>query len=883
MIAHQSLRGLQVLQQYVHDFGATVVNAFDVDAWRTATTLEVLGLRLIVRAGTVEVSVRQIDASGERVELFRLSQSGKGVAIGPAMSLAEMQGALLPEIIHASEGADYQIVFITDDPPARPYARINYVFCTFRRAEYVQRNAQVFRTYLRRWRDHAEAAHLTVIDNGASGPTALDCGVTADADVSVFANDNTGGAGGFGRGIYETAYGALASQGFTHVCLLDDDIYLTPEMFARNTAMVRYLRPGIHLGAPMYPASSPNAVPTRSACFGHGYRGTVHPSDQALGGGLDTSRPEDFVRMRRDPDSTGWWWDCIALEDVHRIGLPYPFFVKMDDVEYGLRLKDAGVRLVIPFSFWVLHDDFEEKYSAAMQYFRFRNRWVLLCQQGLPMGPSALEAEWFQLVREMISARKYEHAQLLLDAMTHFLQGPDHLVRAEKQILAGIFRIVRHEKNVPMPQPPNGAQVVNGLALPATRRTQRLNTVTVNNHFMPLRENIAIDTSRPFSATDCRRGQTVSYWNSAKGVGYTVTRDSRRALRQIRSLATVARRLRAMLPTLAEQYRLRKAHLVSPAFWATYGQFGAPLRLAESDAETPAERDLRHELGRLQLLTQQAAAAERIAETRVGAEDLIFLNAIRNSHQGKRCFVLGNGPSLTVADLELLAGEVTFAANKIYLCFDQTSWRPTYYSVEDLLVAQNCRSQIMALEGMTKIFPDHMLRFLPRRPNHHYARWLPPADNTSSFREFSNDLVKGICWGSTITYSMLQMAVHMGFKEIYLLGIDHSYIEPESRADGALVSQGERNHFHPDYRKPGEKWHLPVLDRLEASYGFAREATERLGVKVWNASRFSKLDVFDRADLDEVMGKKPRLPHAGSDASSEKPDRTEGNLLNYGG
>ena len=33
-------------------------------------------------------------------------------------------------------------------------------------------------------------------------------------------------------------------------------------------------------------------------------------------------------------------------------------------------------------------------------------------------------------------------------------------------------------------------------------------------------------------------------------------------------------------------------------------------------------------------------------------------------HSGRRAFIIGNGPSLTVADLERLKGEVTFASEQ---------------------------------------------------------------------------------------------------------------------------------------------------------------------------------------------------------------------------
>ena len=841
------IHGIYPLQRYVHAFDHNVVNAFDLDAWARATTLRRIGIRLVVRKGHVRMSLRHITSEGHATQLAEVEQEGPGTRILPDITIADYQGALLPVIEEQSPGANFDIVFATDEAPVTPELRINYIFCTFKRPEYVQRNTEVFRTYLRHNRAENEA-HLTVIDNGSEAGS-NDCGVIPDAHVSVMANNNTGGAGGFGRGIYESCYGALADQDFTHVCLLDDDIYLDPEMFARNTAFLRFLKPGHYLGAPMYPTSSADQIPRQSACFGHRYRGTAHPSDIALGDNLPTRDIAAFLRMDRHPDSTGWWWSCISVADIHRIGLPYPFFIKMDDVEYGLRLKNAGVELVIPFSFWVLHDDFEEKYSAAMQYFRFRNRWILLAQQNRQEDAATFCAEYAALVRNFIAGRKYEHAQLLLDAMAHFLKGPDWLIANEKTILKGIFAQVRHEKNIPMPTPPGGAPVVNELELPTSARTVRLNRLTMNNHFIPLKDEVAIDTTRPSRLTDCRRARTVSYWNAEKHVGFTVTRDSLRALRQTRRLKSLGAELARQLPALFQSYRAAKPHLTSEAFWATYGKFGESPRLG-GNAESAALRDMRRNLAHM----QQSAARQRGQERQpITDADNAFLNAIRNRYLGQRCFVLGNGPSLTVSDMELLKNEVTFAANKIYLCFDQTDWRPTFYSVEDLLVAQNCRTEILALEGSTKIFPHHMLPFLPRQANHHYVRWLPPADNRSPFREFSTDLTRGVCWGSTITYSMLQMAVHMGFRDIYILGLDHSYIEPATKQDGALISEGEVNHFHPDYRKPGEKWHYPVLDRLENSYRFAKDYCESIGVSIYNASRSTKLDVFPRVDLDAVL------------------------------
>lgn len=53
----------------------------------------------------------------------------------------------------------------------------------------------------------------------------------------------------------------------------------------------------------------------------------------------------------------------------------------------------------------------------------------------------------------------------------------------------------------------------------------------------------------------------------------------------------------------------------------------------------------------------------------------------------KRCFFIGNGPSLTLDDLERLHlnGEICFASNRICGIFDKTEWKPDIYALHDLV------------------------------------------------------------------------------------------------------------------------------------------------------------------------------------------------------
>jgi hypothetical protein len=83
-----------------------------------------------------------------------------------------------------------------------------------------------------------------------------------------------------------------------------------------------------------------------------------------------------------------------------------------------------------------------------------------------------------------------------------------------------------------------------------------------------------------------------------------------------------------------------------------------------------------------------------------------YLKQFKNLHPGERCFIIGNGPSLTPEDLAKLKSEISFGSNKIYLAFDQTEWRPSYYVVEDDHMIRQHHKTIRDLNGFVKFVSD---------------------------------------------------------------------------------------------------------------------------------------------------------------------------------
>ncbi len=242
------------------------------------------------------------------------------------------------------------------------------------------------------------------------------------------------------------------------------------------------------------------------------------------------------------------------------------------------------------------------------------------------------------------------------------------------------------------------------------------------------------------------------------------------------------------------------------------------------------------------------------------------LKALKNKHKGERCFIIGNGPSLRISDLDLLNDEITFAFNKIYLAYDQTDFRPTYYMVADVNVIKNNAGRINGLcDESIKLFP------------YEYDHVIQPTERTIYFNfdyeylyytkmpKFSKNPLRCMYCGGTVTTKALQLAYYMGIREVYLIGIDFSFKVPDNRLQNGIVSsEGEINHFHPDYRKEGEVWGLPDLALQERYYRLAKKIYESDGRRIFNATRGGKLEVFPRIDFDLLFPGDSGMSNPGS-------------------
>lgn len=223
------------------------------------------------------------------------------------------------------------------------------------------------------------------------------------------------------------------------------------------------------------------------------------------------------------------------------------------------------------------------------------------------------------------------------------------------------------------------------------------------------------------------------------------------------------------------------------------------------------------------------------------------LTRFQNIHKGKRCFIIANGPSLKMADLDTLQrhGEICMAVNGIFKAFDMTEWRPDYYFICDIFGLLQWKKDILQMEAEDKFIADtgwYLDKAEIAENIHKFHVYEEYCD--TELPKFSDDFSKCAYWGGSVVYDgPLQMAAYMGFKEIYMLG-----------ADCTVEASRKKQHFVENYEddKFSKSFGLNTK-QLFKGYEAARRYCEQHRIKLCNATRGGALEVLERVDFDNLF------------------------------
>jgi hypothetical protein len=221
------------------------------------------------------------------------------------------------------------------------------------------------------------------------------------------------------------------------------------------------------------------------------------------------------------------------------------------------------------------------------------------------------------------------------------------------------------------------------------------------------------------------------------------------------------------------------------------------------------------------------------------------LKELKNRYSGEKAVIVCNGPSLLKTDFSLLVDIYCFGLNKINLLFENQSWRPSsIVAINRFVIEQN--ADFFNQTDIPLFIDSKGIKSIRSRDNIIYLHSSGPP-------KFARDCTVSICQGYTVTFVAMQLAFHMGFKAIALIGCDHRYDTRGTPSKTVTSGEIDHNHFDPHYFANGKKWQLPDLLNSEVFYTLARDIYQQDGRYILNATEGGNLDVFPRITLERFL------------------------------
>lgn len=246
-----------------------------------------------------------------------------------------------------------------------------------------------------------------------------------------------------------------------------------------------------------------------------------------------------------------------------------------------------------------------------------------------------------------------------------------------------------------------------------------------------------------------------------------------------------------------------------------------------------------------------AQSAFRVATNAVRHSSRAYpeLAALKGRHVGKRGWIIGNGPSVRLDDLERIPkGDVVFCFNRFYLSYGDCSLREDYVVSADTLMIRDFGQEMIDISTGLPLFCTS-----PAGTTHLSGKFVELIPGGHSVPLFSLDPLEYVNIGGSSVYVALQTAHYMGIRDIVLYGLDYSFTF-NLRRDPRFpfpVSFEDGNHFIKSYRG-AKPWCPPTWRDIAAGFLNARIAFEASGGRIVNATRGGKLETFPRVDFDQV-------------------------------
>lgn len=525
----------------------TYFNGFCYTKYREYTTVE--NVRFSCEfSGSARIELCVFDG---QEHIISSGEYNKTADIPFSLSALPEFGFLYPKITALTECELRSGEYISDCEPMAISCCI--AICTYKRENYVLKNIAKLRKY-----KFSVINKVFVIDNGKT----LDSQVLTDAFINVLPNKNYGGCGGFTRGLIEAHDG-----NYSHVILMDDDVELHPETLEQMTVFVSLLKPAYSnswFSTGMLPLDNPFCQFELGSEW-DGKRAIVHKHN------VDILDQNVLLDNLNNPDvEYGGWWTLLMPVSVTENGLPYPFFIKFDDVEYALR-KSASTQIITMNGIAVMHEAFDRKKSFVLEYYNLRNELAVNAIHGKYGTMGAVKRFLYEIVKHMCLYR-YDNIPLVMRAVNDFLDGPDFFLNCDEESYNQNL-IETTPKLIPLNNIPEWNEQLRCDYHQLDKRITPVMILTLGGHIIPsflLKNEIsAVPLSRT-GAVDCFMKKSVIQYQLGGNTGLVVHRSFMKFMKYSMLSAGIAFKLLFRFSKVKKQLCKHSTEISSFDFWKNH-------------------------------------------------------------------------------------------------------------------------------------------------------------------------------------------------------------------------------------------------------------------------------------------------------------------------
>lgn len=387
--------------------GDTYMNIFDIKTWKKYTDISQICFTMkFFGKGKVKVIWELEEGKKQILHIFINEEQTEQCFIYEVPKELK-EGFLYFEIEAISDLKLYEAVFYTKEVEIQKI-RLAIVICTYRREKELERTIAIIKEQKEFLEE--EWIDITIIDNASQLKNKY------GKHITVYHNKNTGGAGGFTRGIEEVITNRNNFDA-TYILLMDDDAQLQFESIVRLRALLTYLKKE-HLdksvAGRMFRLDYPSVQYTALEVWEKG-------SIRHIGGNVDMMLKDSLWTMNENEGGMygGWWFACYPIEFV-KTNRPIPFFIHCDDVEYGLR---HGTTPIILNGIQVWHENFEHRVKPTIVYYDVRNSLIVNSIWEKSCVTKRLWRMWARRAVWLVTRKNYAEEYMALLGIKDYLKG----------------------------------------------------------------------------------------------------------------------------------------------------------------------------------------------------------------------------------------------------------------------------------------------------------------------------------------------------------------------------------------------------------------------------------------------------------------------------